>query len=70
MHFFWHAISQPLEGAAPWNFYTRYIEIDQNYLAHTPTGTGVIKLVQFLQYLPQKICDDKKSSKIFRDFWQ
>jgi len=30
---------QPLGGAAPSNFYTRYIE--QGLLAHTPTGTGV-----------------------------
>ena len=31
---------RPLGGAAPW-FFFRSLEIDQGYLAHTPTGTGV-----------------------------
>ena len=35
----------------------------------TPREAGVINWVQVLQYPPPKICDGKKSSKIFRDFW-
>jgi len=31
---------------------------------------GVIKWAQFLQCPPPKICDGKKSSTVFRDFWQ
>jgi len=39
MEFFRETISRPLEGAAPWNFYT--LEIDQGLLAHTRRGTQV-----------------------------
>ena len=41
-----------------------------DFFHSTPREAGVIKWVQFLQCPPPKICDGKKSSKIFRDFWQ
>ena len=42
MELFQETIFRPLGGAAPWNFYTRWsLEIDQGYLVHNPSGTGV-----------------------------
>jgi len=51
------------------------LEIDQGYLAHTLTGTGVAtpqKKFNRENYNThtQKFVMAKKSSKIFRDFWQ
>ena len=40
MDFFRETISRPLGGAAPWKF-LHTLNMDQGYLAHTPTGTGV-----------------------------
>ena len=42
----------------------------QIFIQTTCREPGVITLVQFLEGLPPKIWDGKKTSKIFRDFWQ
>jgi len=42
----------------------------QNFFQSTCRKAGLINWVQFLEGPPPKICEGKKSSKIFRDFWQ
>ena len=42
----------------------------RDFFQSTSREAGVIMWVQFSQCPPPKICDGKKSSKIFRDFWQ
>jgi len=42
----------------------------QTFIQSTSRKAGVITWVQFLQGPPPKICDGKKSSKIWHNFWQ
>ena len=42
----------------------------RDFFQSTSREAGVITWVQFLQCPPPKICEGKKASKIFRDFWQ
>ena len=42
----------------------------QNFFQSTCRKAGLINWVQFLEGPPPKICEGKKSSTIFRDFWQ
>jgi len=109
---FWGILYLGPQGCCALQF-LHALKIDQGYLVHTPTGTGVpakkfnrenlkfclkfsvcasitsglvgvssldcfqstsreawvITWVQFLQCPPPKICERKKSSKIFRNFW-
>ena len=42
----------------------------RDFFPSTSRDAVVIKLAQYIQCPPPKICDGKKSSKIFRNFWQ
>jgi len=42
----------------------------RDFFQPTCREAGVIKWAQFLKCPPPRICDGKRASKIFRDFWQ